>query len=989
MAGGIRGGLLAAAVVAMVVFVVAPAGAYTPVERPSPIDTDRTVAVGETNGTAAESTPVSGNVRELLAAARAGDTDPQFVTRSDTGLRVAVTVEAASGSEDDVAERLKRHGSVTARFGSAIDATLPPDAIEAIAASPAVSSIRRPAPVVGSHQGVTVSQGLSSSNVSDELHAAGVNGSNVTVAVVDTGFNVTNDEIDHHVAGFRDFEGDGMDNASGLHGTAVAELVVDVAPNVSLLLYEVETSTGMGAAIEHVTQNTSTDVASMSLGLLTGPFDGTSEIDAAIENSVDDGTSWFVSSGNYADDQHYNATWRDDDGDGWMNVPASGETVEVEAEDGFEVYVSWSGDGASSQNYDVYLNDSETGAIVDVSNTTQDGFRRPVEKVRADTNGTYTLAIERVDASGTADFDLFATDGTTLSPSTAARSVARPATAESAIAVGAVDHETLGLAAFSSRGPTVDGRTKPDLVGPSGVSTSTYDGVFSGTSAATPHAAGVAALVLDGTDKSIKPPEVRASLAESATPLAEAVPNNRTGYGLVNATGAVTAARSKAGLIGLSVTDLRAPSVATVGETVTVNATITNNDDTPRTDTLTYVFDGTVERNRSVSLDGGESTEERFEIPTDAVTPGTYEHGIRIGKQSRTEEVDLRQPATFNLFAIDAPSAAVVGETVRMNAIVENVGGVEGEVAVGYLFDGSVVETRNVSIPGGTSERIEFEIATDDIAPETYTHEVSVAGSSRGVNITIQQPATFELTDFDAPAVVESGGTVPVNVTVRNVGDVAGLTAVEYVFDGAVVRNRSVSLDGGNSTVVRFEVAPDAAPGAYDHGVRSAGNNRTAGILLNALPTAAFTVNATEPGVAGTVTFDAAGSDDPDGVVVTYEWDLDGDGAFDDATGAEVETAFASTGEATVSLRVTDDSSGTNTTTTTLTIRATPTSDPTGTETPPDQPEKTTAGGSPGDSDTDGESTDTPGMPGFGPLAALLGLLAFLAFGRRIHRDDR
>jgi hypothetical protein len=66
----------------------------------------------------------------------------------------------------------------------------------------------------------------------------------------------------------------------------------------------------------------------------------------------------------------------------------------------------------------------------------------------------------------------------------------------SLIAVGAVDPplEThLGL--YSSRGPTTDGRMKPDLTAPAGMYSTVYAGNFSGTSAASPSAAGVAALL--------------------------------------------------------------------------------------------------------------------------------------------------------------------------------------------------------------------------------------------------------------------------------------------------------------------------------------------------------------------------------------------------------------------------------------------------------------------------------------------------------------
>ena len=56
-----------------------------------------------------------------------------------------------------------------------------------------------------------------------------------------------------------------------------------------------------------------------------------------------------------------------------------------------------------------------------------------------------------------------------------------------------------------------------------------------------------------------------------------------------------------------------------------------------------------------------------------------------------------------------------------------------------------------------------------------------------------------------------------------------------------------------------------------------------------------------------TVNFDASKSTDSNGDDLTFAWDLDGDGQYDDSTAAKPSRTYTQAGNVTVRLRVTDD----------------------------------------------------------------------------------
>jgi len=70
---------------------------------------------------------------------------------------------------------------------------------------------------------------------------------------------------------------------------------------------------------------------------------------------------------------------------------------------------------------------------------------------------------------------------------------------------------------------------------------------------------------------------------------------------------------------------------------------------------------------------------------------------------------------------------------------------------------------------------------------------------------------------------------------------------------------------------------------------------------------ASFTATPESGEIPLEVSFDASESLDPDGEIVSYEWDLDGDSEFDDGEGKTITYTYEKEGKYTVSLRVTDN----------------------------------------------------------------------------------
>jgi hypothetical protein len=164
---------------------------------------------------------------------------------------------------------------------------------------------------------------------------------------------------------------------------------------------------------------------------------------------------------------------------------------------------------------------------------------------------------------------VFAAGNEGPTPNSLRRPADRATTDLTSFSVGAVDghNNSLPIADFSSRGPsncTPDGNDtfKPEVVAPgvnvrSSIPGGSYDGSWSGTSMATPHIAGIVALMRQA-NPNLTSEQIRQILLDTATDLGTAGEDNTYGMGIANAFAAVNVALSLLngwGTLGGVVTD--------------------------------------------------------------------------------------------------------------------------------------------------------------------------------------------------------------------------------------------------------------------------------------------------------------------------------------------------------------------------------------------------------------------------------------------------
>ena len=170
--------------------------------------------------------------------------------------------------------------------------------------------------------------------------------------------------------------------------------------------------------------------------------------------------------------------------------------------------------------------------------------------------------------------------GTIDSPGTATGALTVGAVSDWSSPVGTDRHDDgIWLASFSSRGPTVDGRTKPDIAAPGMTVRAALAGTTSGyvtesgTSMATPYVAGAAVLARE-VAPAATPAQIRSALTSTARDVGAPGTDNEYGAGLVDVRALVSSLAGDSPVLTTAFPQL-SHSVVTVPDNGAVDVPIT------------------------------------------------------------------------------------------------------------------------------------------------------------------------------------------------------------------------------------------------------------------------------------------------------------------------------------------------------------------------------------------------------------------------------
>ena len=350
-------------------------------------------------------------------------------------------------------------------------------------------------------------------------------------------------------------------------------------------------------------------------------------------------------------------------------------------------------------------------------------------------------------------------------------------------------------------------------------------GRFDGTSMATPHVSGTAALIQAASNESLSPDEIRSILESTAVDTGD--PQTRQGAGQIDAGKAVQAVVPSP---NFAVDITSATQSLTAGQQLTVDYTVENTGDEAGSQQIRLQLGGEqIKSTTTETLAPSDQTEGRFSYETTGADVGTRTLTVASDDDSASRSIKINEPSP-NL-AVDittSPTSITAGRQLTVDYTVKNTGDKADSQRVALSLDDT--EIKNTTVTLDPSESVSgtftYQTTTADVGTRTLTVTSDDDSADRTVDL-VEPTLRLANTSLE-PDSVTTGSTnsytltadvynvsddgqretvtisLPTSLTLTSTAETTEVTATDA--DGETV---DISVNESDNNAIALSMSPD------------------------------------------------------------------------------------------------------------------------------------------------------------------------------------